>query len=148
MTDPNDLAAPALPQTTPARAAGLRTAIFVLVVGGVLATFLFLGQQGKPAYMPSTPPHKLQISNDGALTGFVGEVVLDPIAAKQLDKKQVELRVNTTCQGCHGSPGDDPRVHACGQSRCLPATHPPKSECIKCHRMAPATTAPAATSTR
>lgn len=126
----------------------LKTAIFVGVVGVVLATFVVLGQQGRPPNMPATPQHKLQINHNGDLTGFVGEPELDAAAAKALDKRAVEKRVNTTCQTCHGSPGDDPRVHACGQSRCLPANHPPKTECIKCHRMPPTTTIPTPTSTK
>jgi len=131
------------PATPPHRTSALRNGLFVVVVGGVLLTFFLLGRQGRPPDMPSTPPHKLQINHNGDLTGFVGEAELDAAAAKSLDKKAVEKRVNTTCQGCHGNPGDDPRTHACGGSRCLPANHPPKSECIKCHRM-PAST-PSAT---
>lgn len=133
MSDSADLPAPAAKSTT------LRTLLFVVVVGGVLGTFFVLGQQGHPPLMPATEQHKLMINPKGQLVGFVGEPDVDAALAKEFDQKAVEKRVNTTCQSCHGSPGDDPRVHACGQSRCLPKNHPPKSECIKCHRMPPAT---------
>ena len=129
------------PATPPVRSSALRNSLFV-VVGGVLTTFLVLGQQGRPPDMPASAPHKLQINHNGDLTGFVGEADLDAVAAKQIDKKAVEKRVNATCQSCHGEPGNDPRTHACAASRCLPANHPPKSECIKCHRM-PANTSTA-----
>ena len=139
---------PQPPRPTSTRSTALRrNGLFVVIVGGVLVTFLVLGQQGRPPDMPTTAPHRLQIDHNGSLTGFVGEQLLDVAAAKAIDRKAVEKRVNTTCQSCHGGPGDDPRIHACGQTRCLPANHPPKSECIKCHRM-PSSSAPPMTSTK
>jgi hypothetical protein len=122
----------------PPKNVGLRTALFVIVVGGVLGTFIFLGSQGRPPDMPASAPHKLQINTRGELVGIVGEPGIEEAMKPgvELDKRATEKRVNTGCTACHGSPGDDPRTHACGTTgRCLPPHHPPKPECIKCHRM-------------
>jgi hypothetical protein len=131
---PDDLVAPApAPRNT-----ALRTALFFAIVGGVLATFIVLGRQGKPPTMPHTDPHRLQLNLKGELVGVVGEAGLAEamLPGVELDKRSVEKRVNTSCQTCHGSPGDDPASHACGVAgRCLPKNHPPKPECIKCHRV-------------
>jgi cytochrome c553 len=115
-----------------------RSALFVVVVGGVLAVFVILGRQSTPPTMPASAPHKLRFNLKGELIGVEGEAGLE--AALQpgfvLEKKAVEKRVNTTCLACHGGPGDDLSAHACQTvGRCLPPHHPPKSECIKCHRM-------------
>lgn len=123
---------------SPKKNAGSRTVGFVVVVGVVLATFVYLGQQGRPPSMPSTEPHKLQFNLRGELIGVSGEPGMQ--AAKtspiEIDKRATEARVNAGCVVCHGNAGQDPRTHACGTSgRCLPPHHPPKSECIKCHRM-------------
>jgi hypothetical protein len=104
----------------------------------VLAVFVVLGRQSAPVPMPATAPHKLRFNLKGDLIGVEGEPDLD--AALQpgfvLDKKAVEKRVNTTCQTCHGAAGEDLTNHAChAAGRCLPPHHPPKTECIKCHRM-------------
>ena len=38
----------------------------------------------------------------------------------------------------HGAPSIDLTGHPCGTiGKCIPEKHPPKTECIKCHRMAP-----------
>jgi len=127
----------------PPKNVGLRTALFVAIVGGVLVTFIVLGQQGRPPDMPASTPHKLQLNLKGELVGVVGEAGLEDAMKPgvELDKRATEKRVNTGCTACHGSPGEDPRTHACGTTgRCLPPHHPPKPECIKCHRM-PAPTA-------
>jgi len=118
--------------------AAKRTAIFAVVVGVVLGTFIVLGQQGRPPDMPASEPHRLQINTKGELVGIVGDDGLAEamLPGVQLDKKATEKRVNTGCTACHGSPGIDPRTHACGTAgKCLPEHHPPKAECIKCHRM-------------
>ncbi len=124
-----------------------RTVIFVLVVGGVLATFFVLGRQSAPPSMPATAPHKLRLNLKGELIGVEGETGLDQALQPGfvLEKKAVEARVNTTCLACHGAPGEDLATHPCRQvGRCLPPHHPPKTECIKCHRMPPPPTPPAA----
>jgi hypothetical protein len=118
----------------------VRTALFALIVGGVLTTFIVLGRQSAPPHMPASAPHKLRLNLKGELIGVEGEAGLD--AALQpgfvLEKKAVEARVNKTCLACHGGPGEDLSTHPCTQvGRCLPPHHPPKSECIKCHRMPP-----------
>lgn len=122
----------------PPKNVAVRTALFVAIVGGVLLTFIVLGRQGRPPDMPATAPHKLQLNLKGELVGVVGEPGLDDAMKPgvEIDKRATETRVNTGCTSCHGSPGQDPRTHACGTTgRCLPPNHPPKPECIKCHRM-------------
>ncbi len=112
--------------------------IFFVVVGGVLGTFIVLGQQATPPRMPATAPHHLRFNLKGDLVGVEGEAGLDQALQPGfvIEKKTVETRVNTTCQACHGAPGVDLTTHACQQvGRCLPPQHPPKTECIKCHRM-------------
>jgi cytochrome c553 len=132
-----DVPSPAPAPLAPAQRAR-RTAIFVLVVGSVLTVFIVLGRQSRPPTMPSSAPHKLVVNTKGELVGVVGEAGLDQSLQPGfvLDKKAVEARVNTTCLGCHGAPGEDLSSHPCRTvGRCLPAHHPPKTECIKCHRM-------------
>jgi hypothetical protein len=122
-----------------------KTAAFVAVVVGVLGTFLFLGNQGRPPTMPRSPQHTLQFNLKGELIGVAGESGLE-LAKRpgvEIDKKATEARVNTSCLACHGTPGVDPETHPCKTTgRCLPPHHPPKSECIKCHRMTPAPVPP------
>ncbi len=133
MSDATDLP---VPDKKPGSAG--RTAIFIAVVSAVLITFIALGSQGRPPDMPATAPHKLQINTKGELVGIVGEPGIDEAMQPgvQLDKKQTEGRVNVGCTACHASPGTDPQTHACGTvGKCLPAHHPAKAECIKCHRM-------------
>jgi hypothetical protein len=116
----------------------LRTALFVAVVGGVLATFVVLGQQGTPPNMPASSPHKLRFNLKGDLIGVEGEAGLDEALKPGfvLEKKVVEGRVNTTCQTCHAAPGAVAADHPChALNKCVPEHHPPKTECIKCHRM-------------
>jgi cytochrome c553 len=129
------------PANVPPQKRAARTALFVLIVGGVLATFVVLGQQSAPPRMPATSPHKLRLNLKGELIGVEGEAGLDQALQPGfvLEKKAVEARVNKTCLACHGAPGEDLSNHPCGQiGRCLPPHHPPKTECIKCHRMPPA----------
>ena len=133
------------PSPLPSQKRALRTALFFVVVGGVLATFIVLGQQSAPPRMPGTAPHKLRLNLKGELIGVEGEPGLDDALQPGfvLEKKAVEARVNTTCLACHGGPGEDLSKHACVQlGKCLPPHHPPKSECIKCHRMPPPPSAP------
>ena len=128
------------PAAPPAANRTQRTAIFVAVVGGVLAVFFILGQQDAPPKMPSSPPHKLRFRVTGELVGVDGEAGLEDALRPgvELDKKTVEKRVNTTCQACHGAPAMDLSSHPCvALKKCVPENHPPKTECIKCHRMPP-----------
>lgn len=118
-----------------------RTALFVIVVGGVLAAFTFLGTQTKPPPMGPEPYHRLRLNLKGELIGVESDPPVDPAlatAAKGFvtDKRTVEKQVNTGCQACHGLTGQDLSQHACAQpgGRCLGEHHPPKPECIKCHR--------------
>jgi hypothetical protein len=115
-----------------------RSTLFLLVVGGVLAVFVVLGRQSSPPNMPASSPHKLRFNLKGDLVGVEGEPGLQDALQPGfvLEKKTVEKRVNTTCFACHGAPGLDLTTHACATvGRCLPPHHPPKAECIKCHRM-------------
>jgi hypothetical protein len=125
--------APAAPKNPVAR-----TVAFLAVVGAVLAIFVVLGMQDAPPKMPSSPPHKLRFNLKGDLIGVEGEAGLEEALAPGfvLEKKVVEKRVNTTCQSCHGAPATDLSTHPCAAlHKCIPPNHPPKTECIKCHRM-------------
>jgi hypothetical protein len=119
------------------------TLAFVLVIGGVVATFALLGTADRPPPMAGGPQHELRFSLKGELLGVETDPPVDPAAPAasagfSTDLKAVEKRINTGCQACHGAPGQDLSTHACQRGgRCLPPTHPPKTECIKCHRMAP-----------
>jgi hypothetical protein len=121
-----------------------RTIAFVVVVGAVLAIVVVLGAQDAPPTMPATEPHKLRFNLKGDLIGVLGEPGLDEAekSGVVLEKKVVEKRVNTTCQACHGAPAIDLTGHPCATiGKCIPEKHPPKTECIKCHRMpSPSTT--------
>jgi hypothetical protein len=106
------------------------TVAFVMVVGGVLITFMFLGSQGGPPPMTPGPHHKLRFDLNKDLIGVETDPVVDLLNSPPItDKKAVEKRVNTGCTQCHAK---------------LPDHHPPKTECIKCHRMA-ASSAPVST---
>lgn len=118
-----------------------RTAVFVIVVGGVLAAFGYLGSQDRPPPMGPEPHHKLRLNLKGELIGVESDPPVDPAhatAAKGFvtDKRTVEKRVNESCQACHGVAGENLSQHRCAQpgGRCLGEHHPPKPECIKCHR--------------
>ncbi len=127
---------------------GLRSLGFIVVVGAVLATFVYLGQQGRPPSMPATEPHKLQFNLRGELIGVWGEpgIAEAKTSPIEIDKRATEGRVNAGCVACHGGPGQDPKTHACGTAgRCLPPHHPPKAECIKCHRMPSSSSSSSAT---
>ncbi len=100
------------------------TVAFVMVVGGVLITFAFLGSQGGPRPMTPGPHHKLRFDLNNDLVGVETDPPLDVLnLPKVTDKRAIEKRVNEGCRQCHAQ---------------LPEHHPPKNECIKCHRMAPA----------
>lgn len=102
------------------------TIAFVMVVGGVLITFAFLGSQGGPPPMTPGPHHKLRFDLNNDLIGVETDAPLDLLnLPKVTDKRAIEKRVNEGCRQCHAQ---------------LPPHHPPKTECIKCHRMAPANT--------
>ena len=134
MTEPTTEAA----TTAPKKNALARTGAFVVVVGAVLAVFVVLGQQSAPPTMPASSPHKLRFNLKGDLIGVEGEEGLDEALKPGfvLEKKAVEKRVNTTCQSCHGAPAMDLTGHPCvALKKCVPENHPPKTECIKCHRM-------------
>jgi hypothetical protein len=98
-------------------------------IGAVLAVAFVLAAQGGARPMPSRhpehgTPHQLRFNLKGDLIGVETDPPVDPATATQpgfvLEKKVVEKRVNEGCQSCHAT---------------LPEHHPPKTECIKCHRM-------------
>lgn len=127
-----------------AKQQSMATAIFLAVVAGVVAVFAILGAQGRPPYMAAGPQHTLRFNLKGELIGVESDPPVDPVAASGqggfvYDRKATEARVNTGCQACHGRPAADLSAHPCVQvGRCIPPHHPPKLECIKCHRMPPA----------
>lgn len=104
----------------------ITTVVFVVVVGGVLGTFTYLGQQGGPPPMGPGPQHRLRFDLNKNLIGVEADPPADLLNLPPItDKKAVEQRINQGCTQCHAK---------------LPEHHPPKTECIKCHRMAPAAT--------
>lgn len=97
------------------------TLIFVAVVGGVLVTFTYLGSQDGPPAMTQGPHHKLRFDLKNELIGVETDPPVDLLKLPPItDKKAVETRINQGCTSCHAK---------------LPEHHPPKTECIKCHRM-------------
>ena len=102
----------------------LKTLAFVLVVGGVLATFVFLGSQEGPPPMAPGAMHKLRFDLNKQLIGVETDPVVDlvklPGNDQPYDKRGVEKRINEGCVSCHATRSPH---------------HPPKTECIKCHRM-------------
>jgi hypothetical protein len=132
----------------------IATAGFVVVVGGVLALFIALSMLGThPPDMPSsTPQHVLRFNLKNDLIGLESDPPIDLTAASaqpgfQYDKKAVEEHINTQCAACHatcnepleGTPTTPLESRGAGDltHRCRGEHHPPKTECIKCHRMAP-----------
>ena len=104
----------------------LKTIAFVGVMGGVLGTFAYLGGREGPPPMAPGPMHKLRFDLNQQLIGVETDPVVDllklPGNDQPYDKRAAEKRINQGCVACHSS---------------LPPHHPPKTECIKCHRMAP-----------
>ncbi len=104
-----------------------KTIGFVVLLGGVLATFGYLGSQPGPPTMPPGLMHELRFDLNKQLIGVQTDPVVDLLALPKndqpYDKRPVEKRINEGCLSCHAT---------------RPAHHPPKTECIKCHRMAPA----------
>lgn len=107
--------------------------VFFGAVGGVLIVAFVLSAQGGARPMPSGHPehgvpHQLRFNLKGELIGVETDPPVDPAVATQagfvLEKKVVEKRVNEGCRTCHVT---------------LSEHHPPKTECIKCHRMEKAT---------
>ncbi|MCP4502761.1 MAG: hypothetical protein GY822_22710 [Deltaproteobacteria bacterium] len=147
-SSPADLigqAAPGAPQSK-------KNVLFVAVIGAIIGSFFLLSALEKPPHnMPPGETHTLRINSSRKLIALGVEKDIDvkfgiPIAQmkeiqqskEQLKyrKRDVENRVNMYCARCHGRPGADPKVHPCGtfSGHCLPSTHSPKTECIKCHR--------------
>jgi hypothetical protein len=121
----------------------LATILFVVVVGGVVGLFTYLGGQGGAPPMPASkgPQHQLRLNLKGDLIGVESDPPVDPLQASGgagfvYDKKAVEKRVNEGCAQCHGAAGMDLASHPCRSNGagCIPDHHPPKAECIKCHR--------------
>lgn len=124
----------------------LSTIAFVALIAGILGFFTFLSKQDPPPAMPQhLPQHQLKFDLKGQLIGVASEQNLPTEAelaagtattGTTYDLKAVEKRINQGCQACHGAPNMDLSTHACktGAGPCIPAHHPPKVECIKCHR--------------
>ena len=114
---------------------------FGVVMAVVLGGFAYLGSQEGPPHMPASPEHRLRIDLNGNLIGLDTDPNIEEALrhAGEVDVRSVEKRINTGCQACHGATGIDLTSHPCrtGAGRCLGEHHPPKLECIKCHRMAP-----------
>lgn len=130
-------------EASPAGGTGLRArkslafALMVLaVVGGVTA----LSRLDPPPNLPRDSVHIFRFDTHGRLMGIGAEAPGEPAliehAEIRLDLKAIEARINGVCAQCHGQPGEDLASHACaaGMAPCVPAQHPPKNTCIKCHR--------------
>src|SRR5688500_1649806 len=81
---------------------------FVVVVGGVLAMFGYLGAQPGPPSMPKGPEHVLRFNLKNELIGVESDPPVDPLQASAgdgfvTDKKAVEARVHASCQSCHAT---------------------------------------------
>lgn len=104
-----------------------KTIGFIVIVGGVLGTFAFLGSQEGPPRMAPGPMHKLRFDLNKQLIGVESDPAVDPLKLpgndQPYDKRGAEKRINEACVACHATRS---------------AHHPPKTECIKCHRMAAA----------
>ncbi len=112
--------------------------VFFVVMGGVLTTFIILGAQGHPPDMPKgTAPHTLRFNLKNELIGVETDPAVDLAAPASTpgfvyDKKAVEEHINSGCISCHAVCSDPPVP---GAAPCRGRHHPPKTECIKCHRM-------------
>ena len=118
----------------------VKTGLLLVGLGAILGLFTYLSSLDAPPDLPLNDVHKLRFNTSGDLIGLgAGPLAKTDADGKPLarDKKSIEKRINTTCKGCHGS-FDTPDLsqHACQQTGlCIPQKHPPKSTCIKCHRM-------------
>jgi hypothetical protein len=145
-TDLDDVSVPAVPP----KKRMLGTLGFVVVLTLVLGVFVWLSNQEGPPRMPASDVHVLKFTNTGELVGLAGEPNLDDMLSGQVkvDKelqKQNVIRVNNQCMACHSAASvPTPPDHLCRtQVRsngavgiCMPEVkHPPKDDCIKCHRM-------------
>lgn len=103
---------------------------FGVAMAVVLGAALFFGAQDNVPRMPSDhpevgPAHTLRINVKGELLGTEADPPVDltltsPPGTEREFRKLKEKRVNEGCRACHAT---------------LPPHHPPKQECIKCHRM-------------
>ena len=118
----------------------IRTVGFLAVVGVVLGVFVFLSTRDAPPDLPKDKTHSFRFDVQQRLIGLKSDPPDDrtKVEGVEYDLKSVEKRINTTCKSCHGVyPQIDPVPRKCEQMNapCLPANHPPKETCIKCHRV-------------
>jgi hypothetical protein len=127
---------------TPNRA--VRSLAFLAIVGVVLGVFFYLSSLDAPPNLPADAVHGFRFDAKQRLVGLK----TDPpdTAPKGPDDenlkynlKAVEKRINAQCAACHGKPPEpgmtlDTTVCTANNVPCMPATHPPKDSCIKCHR--------------
>lgn len=128
----------------------LRTVITFGSIVAVVGVLSYLSTLDAPPNLPANEVHKFRFNTNGELVGLASEAAPDEPAVAhasglKYDKKGIEKRVSAQCITCHGAPVDpetkqpmDLSSHACvGLGKCVPVgNHPPKNECIKCHRHA------------
>lgn len=118
----------------------LKSLAFFGLLAAVVGVFFYLSNLEPPPDLPNDSTHKFRFNTEGELVGLAleagaGEPEIAPASGLELDKKAMEARVNQTCISCHSEPGVDLTGHICQQTgKCVPAGHPPKNTCIKCHR--------------
>lgn len=116
---------------------------FGAFVAVVLGTFIYLGDQGHPPDMPASAQHRLRFNLKNELVGVESDPPMDLAAARaegsKYDERGAARKISLGCTACHGALASDQPAVACPNTGapCLGEHHPPKSECIKCHRMAP-----------
>lgn len=133
----NETSSAASPES---KSKGRQSLIFILVMAAVIGVFAYLSSLAAPTNLPTDSIHRFRFDTHGRLVGLVAEAPDEPIIVEhvdfQLDKKAIEARINETCATCHGKPNIPLDSHPCstGAAPCVPAQHPPKTTCIKCHR--------------
>ena len=129
-----------LPEQPKSKSKGLQSLVFALVMAAVIGVFAYLSSLAAPTNLPADSVHRFRFDTHGRLVGLAAEAPGEPFIVEhvdfKLDKKAIEARINETCASCHGKPNIPLSSHACATSAtpCVPAQHPPKTTCIKCHR--------------
>lgn len=124
----------------PTKSKGRQSVLFILVMCGVIGVFTYLSSLAPPPNLPTDSIHRFRFDTHGRLVGLAAEAPGEALIVEhvdfELDKKAVEARINRACATCHGEPGQSLTEHPCAttEAPCIPAQHPPKNTCIKCHR--------------
>ncbi len=107
----------------------------------VVGVFYALSTLDAPPDMPPLQQHTLTFNNNNELIGLADfSLPRTDADGNEIPQtvKGIAQSINIVCTSCHGGVNQDLSAHACQQltAPCLTDKHPPKSTCIKCHRMA------------